>query len=151
MNAPNSGLPAAIAGVASLTLADHGIDLVAGVASVRVARALADSQGRHVMMMLTGMDAATICAVARRIRRDHPAAEVEVHTSLADDALQGEMVGTRAIADFRNSIPTAGCSALVFAPSVRELDDVGKTAGDIPQISEDDPCRNAESLAGVLA
>ena len=47
------------------------------------------------------------------------------------------MISHRSVADYRNSRREAGGGAIVFAPRSRELDDVGKTAGDIQQLSEE--------------
>lgn len=113
-----------------------GREMVARAASERVRLALEDGGDRKALFMVAGMDAATTSAVALRIKRDHPDARVDVHADLADDTVPSSMIGTESIGEYRNANREPGRGAIVFAPSRRELDDVGKTAADIPQISE---------------
>ncbi len=113
-----------------------GIGLAARVASAHVRRAMADSPGQQVLFMIAVPGKALTCAIACALDRDLPGATVAVHGDMTTDRLPSRMVSRRSLASYRNDPRGPGGGAIAYAPSPRELDDVGKTSAEIQHVSE---------------
>ncbi len=130
---PNSGIPLP----AQLTPAQGALDIVGRVAAARIRSAMAESPERQVLFMIAGLGRTLTSAVALHIKKAFPTVTVELHVDVADETVPDAMISRRSLGDYRNTQFADGGGAIVFAPSSKELDDVGKTSGDIQQISEE--------------
>lgn len=114
----------------------NGVDLAARVASMHVQGAMSDSPNQQVLFLIVGLGKKLTCAIARELGRDLPDATVAVHEDMAVDLLPSSMVSSRSLASYRNDPREPGGGAIIYAPSPRELDDVGKTSAEIQHVSE---------------
>ena len=113
-----------------------GVALGARVASAHVRGEMSDSPDQQVLFLVVGLSKALTCAIACELERDLPGATVAVHEDMAMDLLPSAMISHRSLASYRNDPREPGGGAIIYAPSPRELDDVGKTSAEIQHVSE---------------